>query len=129
MHTLGGPFLPDGGAFEAADSEDECIGCFSLFQFSQNTDAAALEAVLAAADAAGSRGRGGAGSGSEGSSEAGSDDVVLEVNSWWLEHLTVRRRPTHYTELCLGVEIPYCDFLGFVFETLPSYLSFRPALV
>eukprot|EP00208_Stichococcus_sp_RCC1054_P002912 CAMPEP_0206142900 /NCGR_PEP_ID=MMETSP1473-20131121/18579_1 /ASSEMBLY_ACC=CAM_ASM_001109 /TAXON_ID=1461547 /ORGANISM="Stichococcus sp, Strain RCC1054" /LENGTH=3025 /DNA_ID=CAMNT_0053538067 /DNA_START=97 /DNA_END=9174 /DNA_ORIENTATION=+ len=89
MHTLGGPFPAEGGAFEAAGSEDECIGCFSLFQFSQNTDAARLEAALAAADTASSRGGGrGGGSGSEGSSDAGSDDVVLEVNTWWLEHLT-----------------------------------------
>lgn len=94
MHTLGGPFPAEGGAFEAAGSEDECIGCFSLFQFSQNTDAARLEAALAAADTASSRGGGrGGGSGSEGSSDAGSDDVVLEVNTWWLEHLTVR--PIH----------------------------------
>lgn len=88
MHTLGGPYPPDGGSYEAAGSEDECIGCFSLFQFSQNTDAASLEAALAAAGAGGGRGRGG-GSTDGSASEAGSDDVVLEVNSWWLEHLTV----------------------------------------
>jgi len=68
-------------------SEDECIGCFSLFQFSANTDGPALEAALAAAHAGGSRGGGSDASSSDGES---GDEVALEVNSWWLEHLEER---------------------------------------
>ena len=79
---------------QADGSEDECIGCFSLFQFSANTDGPSLEAALAAASrprriqAAGAAG-GGHVSGSD--SESG-DDIALEVNSWWLEHLEERVR-------------------------------------
>ncbi len=72
-------------------SEDECIGCFSLFQFSADTDGAALERALqAAAQPRGPRSGGsGAGAASGSDSEPG-DDVALEVNSWWLEHLEER---------------------------------------
>lgn len=86
MHGFG-PYQQDVGGFDAAGSDDECVGCFSLFQFSQNTDAASLEAVLSEAEAG--RPRGGSGASDGSGSEAGSDDVLLEVNSWWLEHLMV----------------------------------------
>lgn len=50
------------------------------------SERAAAQAALAAADGE-SRNSGAA---SDGSGSEASDDVVLEVNSWWLEHLTVR---------------------------------------
>lgn len=108
MHGFG-PYQQDVGGFDATGSDDECVGCFSLFQFSQNTDAASLEAVLSEAEA--SRPRGGSGASDGSGSEAGSDDVMLEVNSWWLEHLMVCRHsllPCHLFPpvVCLSEAIP-----------------------
>lgn len=57
-------------------------------------DSAALEAALAAAQQQPRRvkGRDGGGGGGSGSDSESGDEVALEVNSWWLEHLEDRVR-------------------------------------
>lgn len=83
-------------------SEDECIGCFSLFQFSCHMEGGALEGALASAAKPQRRDKDApaAGGGSGSDSESG-DDVALEVNSWWLEHLEERVRSIHDIYWCL----------------------------
>jgi hypothetical protein len=86
-------------------SEDECIGCFSLFQFSCDVDGPALEGALAAAAEGPRRSRGAAGASSRGGSGSESgDDVALEVNSWWLEHLEERVRVFSIRELIVLIQ-------------------------
>ena len=54
-------------------------------------DGPALEGALAAAAEGPRRSRGGS-CGAGGSGSESGDDVALEVNSWWLEHLEERVR-------------------------------------